>query len=85
VEVLEEADEPLGPKDVAEILEMKEGTVRQRLYQMSNDGEVKVVARGRYAPHNVHNNRNNEDTKVTEVMDVMDSRNEGSDARGELP
>jgi repressor of nif and glnA expression len=85
LKVLEEADEPLGPKVVAEMLDVKEGTIRQRLYQMSKDGEAKVVARGLYAPHNVHNNRNNEDAKVTEVMDVMASRNEGGVTHGELP
>jgi hypothetical protein len=42
----------LGPKDVAEIVDLPENTVRQRLYQMSKDGEVKLVARGSYVPHN---------------------------------
>jgi hypothetical protein len=53
-------------------MDMPENRVKQRLYQMSKDGEVKVIARGRYVPLNLHNNRNNEDTKVTEVMEVMD-------------
>jgi IclR helix-turn-helix domain len=57
LKVLEEADEALGPKDVAELTDLPENSVRQRLYQMSKGGEVKVVARGRYVPHNVHNNR----------------------------
>jgi hypothetical protein len=82
---LEDADEPLGPKEAAELTDLPENTVRQRLYQMSKDGEVKVVARGRYVAHNVHNNRNNEEMKVTEVMDVMDSRNEDGVAHSELP
>lgn len=81
-EVLAEADQPMGPKDVATVLEQDYEAVRQRLYQMSKDGEVKVVSRGRYTVvtdsehnnHNVHNNR----TDVTEVMDVM----EGGDAIG---
>jgi hypothetical protein len=85
LKVLEEADEPLGPKDVAELLDMPENRIKQRLYQMSKDGEVKVVSRGRYELHNLHNFHNHEDAKVTEVMEVMDPRNEGSDARGELP
>lgn len=76
LKALEEADEPLGPKDVAELTDLPENTVRQRLYQMSKDGEVKVVARGQYVAHNIHNNRNNEDANVTEVMDVMDPRND---------
>lgn len=69
----------VGPKDVAELLEMPENTVKQRLWQMSKDGAVKLVSRGRYELHNLHNFHNHEDTKVTEVMDVMDSRNGGSD------
>jgi hypothetical protein len=85
LKVLEEADEPLGPKDVAELLDVPENRIKQRLYQMSKDGEVKVVARGRYEVHNLHNFHNHEDAKVTEVMEVMDLRNEGSDAHGELP
>jgi hypothetical protein len=61
---------------VAEITDLPENTVRQRLYQMSKDGEVKVEARGRYVPHNVHNNRTNEGANVTEVVEVMDARND---------
>jgi hypothetical protein len=77
VKVLEDANEPLGPKDVAELLEMPENRIKQCLYQMSKDGEVKVVSRGRYELHNLHNFHNQEDSKVTEVMDVMDSPNGG--------
>jgi hypothetical protein len=80
LKALEEADEPLGPKDVAEMVDLPENTVRQRLYQMSKDGEVKVVARGRYLPHNVHNIHNNESPEVTKVMDVMDSNNDAPSA-----
>jgi AAA domain len=79
--VLEHSYEPLGPQDIADALGEKNNTVRQRLYQMSKDGEVKVVARGLYALHNIHNDHNEEDTQVTEVMGVMDSRYE----RGDTP
>jgi hypothetical protein len=78
VKVLEEADEPLGPKDVAELLEMTENRIKQRLYQMSKDGEVKVVSRGRYELHNLHNFHNQKDAKVTEVMEVTDLHNDTS-------
>jgi hypothetical protein len=78
VKALEDADEPLGPKDVAGLLDMPENTIKQRMYQMSKDGELKVVSRGLYELHNLHNFHNHEDAKVTEVMEVMDSRNEGS-------
>lgn len=70
---------PAGPKEVADILDMPENTVKQRMYQMSQDGELKVVSRGLYEPHNLHNFHNHEGAKVTEVMKVMDSRNGGGD------
>ena len=79
VKVLEDADGPLGPKDVAELLEMPENRIKQRLYQMSKDGEVKVVSRGRYELHNLHNFHNQEDAKVTEVMEVTDLHNEAEE------
>jgi hypothetical protein len=63
---------------VAELLDMPENRVKQRLYQMSKDGEVKVVSRGRYELHNLHNFHNQEEAKVTEVMEVMGSHNETS-------
>jgi hypothetical protein len=80
VKVLEEAGEPLGPKEVAELLDLPENRIKQRLYQMSKDGEVKVVSRGRYELHNFRNFHNHEDAKVTQVMEVMDSRNGRDDA-----
>jgi AAA domain len=75
--VLEEADGgPIGPQDVADILDMKNGVVRQRLHQMSKSGEVKVVSRGLYiannhsATRNLHNGRNKGSVNVMEVMEV---------------
>lgn len=78
LKVLEDADEPLGPKEVAELLDMKYAVVKQRLYQMSRDGEVRVVSRGMYAAHtrnetrNLHNLRNFEDSEVMEVTEVTE-------------
>ncbi len=66
---------PAGPKEVADILDMPENTVKQRMYQMSQDGDLKVVSRGLYIPHNLHNFHNYGDAKGTEVMGVMDSPN----------
>jgi hypothetical protein len=68
-EALADAGQPMGPKDVAAILEQDYEVVRQRLYQMSRDGEVRVVSRGRYAvaEHNNHN-VHNKDAYVTDVM-----------------
>ncbi len=60
------------------MLDMKDGTVRQRLYQMSKAGEVKVVSRGLYVPHTIHNDRNDEDD-VMDGMDVMDAPKHGDD------
>ena len=45
------------------------------------DGELKVVSRGLYEPHNLHNFHNHDDAKVTKVTEVMESPN-GS---GETP
>ncbi len=79
VKILQGADEPLEPKEVAELLEMPENRIKQRLYQMSKDGEVRVVSRGRYELHYLHNHEN---AKVTKVMEVTVSRT-GGEARRE--
>jgi len=49
VKALEDAEEPMGAQDVTDAVDEKYDNVRQRLYQMSKAGEVKTVARGRYA------------------------------------
>ncbi len=54
---------------------MSENTLKQRMYQMSQDGDLKVISRGLYISHNLHNFHNYEDAKGTEVMGVMDSPN----------
>lgn len=46
---LEAAPESIGPADIAAACGIKEGTVRQRLSGMLNDGQVVKVDRGRYA------------------------------------
>jgi hypothetical protein len=48
VRVLENADDAMGPQDVADELDEKYNNVKQRMYQMSKEGEIKTVARGRY-------------------------------------
>ncbi len=48
LKALDNADEPIGPQDLADALGEKYDNVRQRLYQMSKAGEVKTVARGKY-------------------------------------
>ncbi len=47
--VLEDADAPMGPQEISDALGEKYDNVRQRIYQMSKAGEVKTVARGKYA------------------------------------
>jgi hypothetical protein len=70
--VVGDADEPMGPTDVADILGQPTNTIKQRMYQMSKDGELRVVSRGHYVigTHNLHNLHNQEDQKVTEVTEV---------------
>jgi hypothetical protein len=66
--VFEDADEPLGPTDVADILNQPTNTIKQRMYQMSKDGDLRVESRGRYiGTHNLHNLHNQGPEKVTEV------------------
>lgn len=93
-DLLENADGPMSARDVA--IGIGKGdhkgysAVRQRLYQMSRDGEVKVVARGKYtcitSPYNKHNNVTNiveEGADVTAVVTRLDDhRNNG---HGEKP
>jgi hypothetical protein len=62
--ILEEADEPLGPKEVAKLLEEQgidktRNAVKQRMYRMSTAGLLKNQD-GKYAPHNrnLHNHDN---------------------------
>lgn len=46
--VLREAEKPLTPKEVAEILDRPHGSVKKLLYLMSKDGLVKTLGRGKY-------------------------------------
>jgi hypothetical protein len=73
-----DADEPMGPTEVADILDQPVNTIKQRMYQMSKDGELRVVSRGRYVigSHNLHNLHNHNDQKVTEVMEVTEPHNQ---------
>jgi RecA-family ATPase len=46
--VLREAKEPLSPKAIADTLKVDRNTIKQRLYQMHESGEVKKVGSGQY-------------------------------------
>jgi hypothetical protein len=76
--VVADADESMGPTEVADILDQPVNTIKQRMYQMSKDGELRVVSRGRYVigSHNLHNLHNQNDQKVTEVTEVMSPHNQ---------
>lgn len=79
IEVLEENGDPMTPTEVADALGRSFNTIKQRLWQMSRDGQV-AASDGRYSlpkdrnPHNLRN-RNPEEpvTTVTQVTDSMDN------------
>jgi Fe2+ or Zn2+ uptake regulation protein len=53
LDVLDNAEEPLGPKDITETvnakgIEMNNGAVREMLSRMAQDGQVKNLSRGQY-------------------------------------
>jgi len=71
--VLEHADEPLGPKEIAELVEAKHGATRELLSQMVKDGQVKNLGRGAYALPDRQNNADNADTLTNEGDNVRSS------------
>jgi hypothetical protein len=75
LEVVSNTDEPIGPTDVADALDEPVNKIKQRMYQMSRPGALRVVSRGRYviATRNLHYQN---DQKVTEVMKVMNPHNQ---------
>ena len=48
LEILSSADEPMGPKEIADALGWKTDNVKQLLFKMHRDGEIKKQGRGRY-------------------------------------
>ena len=78
LEVVSNTDEPIGPTDVADALDESVNKIKQRMYQMSKDGELRVVSRGRYVigSHNLRNLPNLNHEKVTNVMEGMDPHNQ---------
>jgi hypothetical protein len=62
IRVLENADEPLGPKEIAEMTGARDGATRELLSQMVKDGHVKNLGRGQYVhPYNLQNRADNAD------------------------
>jgi hypothetical protein len=57
--VLEVANDPMGPGEIAAATSIKENTVKQRLMRMVADGQAVKVGRGQYAhPRNLEGGRN---------------------------
>jgi hypothetical protein len=49
VRVLEEAVEPMSPKEVAELLDKPPNTVKYLMWKMSKDGQLATAGKGRYS------------------------------------
>src|SRR5919112_4922073 len=49
VRVLEEAEEPMTPKEVAELLGKSVNAVKYLMWKMSKDGQLATVGKGRYS------------------------------------
>jgi hypothetical protein len=47
--VLEDAGEPMAPKEVAELLDKAPNTVKYLMWRMSKDGQLETVGKGRYS------------------------------------
>lgn len=72
--VLEHADEPLGPKEIAELAEAKHGATRELLSQMVKDGQVKNLGRGAYTiPDHHQNTPDNADIMTNKGSNVSSS------------
>jgi len=54
-DALKEADEPLSPKEIAEITELRKNYVRKTLLELVKDGSVKKVGYGKYT-HTLYGN-----------------------------
>lgn len=46
--ILADADDPMGPKEIADALGKPENNIKQLLFKMHKDGEIKKRGRGRY-------------------------------------
>ena len=58
VDLLRRIGEPLGPKEIAQMLERSYGAVRVMLPEMVKDGLLASPSRGKYIPANIANNSN---------------------------
>ena len=89
VDLLRRVGEPLGPKDIAQVLGRNYGAVRVMLSEMVKDGLLASPSRGKYIPTNntnnanMTNNTNNTNNAHADenVSDVSDAAN---NQRGEM-
>jgi hypothetical protein len=68
--VLEHAEEPLSPKEIAELAEARHSATRELLSQMVKDGQVKNLGRSAYA---LPDHQNNADILTNEGRNVRSS------------
>lgn len=47
-DLLKEANDDMGPTEIAEILKKDKGGIRVMLYRMVNEGQIQKAGRGRY-------------------------------------
>jgi hypothetical protein len=48
LDILENAEEPMGPKEIADAVGKPENNIKQLLFKMQKDGEIRKLGRGRY-------------------------------------
>lgn len=48
LDILENAEEPIGPKEIADALGKPENNIKQLLFKMQKDGEIRKEGRGQY-------------------------------------
>ena len=68
--ILDDANEPLSPTDLAALTNKKNGTIRKLLHSMMGAGEVRKTKRGKY----IHPNR----TDLVTEDDPLTPRNNGN-------
>jgi hypothetical protein len=73
IEVLEEAEESMTPTEVADTLGKSVNTIKQRLWHMSQEGQV-LVSDGRYSLPKGHNPRNPRNWRPEEQVTAVTQR-----------
>jgi hypothetical protein len=89
IRVVDEAGEPMAPKDVAELLDKSPNAVKYLMWRMSKDGQLASVSKGRYAltanPANpLTDEKVSNDGSVSAVSEVSDDSEMHVNERGEV-